>query len=155
MALSKGLPIYSRHAAELRHHLPDVASALTEYHSNLDAIVDLAAAHEARLVLITQPSVWRPGMTAAEQERLWLGGVGDYQELPGQPYYSVDALADAMQRYNDVLVDTCRQRDVECLDLAAVLARSTDTFFDDVHFTEAGSAEVGRLVAAQLGRGAF
>ncbi len=94
-------------------------------------------------------------MTADEQERLWLGGVGNYQEQPGQPYYSVDTLADGMQRYNDVLVDTCRQRGVECLDLAAALARSTDNFFDDVHFTEAGSAEVGRLVVAHLGRRAF
>ena len=75
--------------------------------------------------------------------------------LPGQPYYSVDAMADGMERYNNVLVDTCRRRGVECLDLAAALARSTDNFYDDVHFTEAGSAEAGQLVAEHLGRRPF
>lgn len=141
---------HRRRAGELRDQLPDLASALAEYRRNLEALADLSAASGARLVLATQPSVWRADMTAAEQERLWLGGVGDYQELPGQPYYTVGALADGMRRYNEVLMDTCRQRDVECLDLAAALPRTTATFYDDVHFTEAGSARVGRLVAAHL-----
>ena len=86
-----------------------------------------------------------------EQKPLWLGGVGNYQEVPGKPYYSVDALADGMQRYNDIVVDTCRRHGIECIDLAAALRRDTGTFYDDVHFTEASSAEVGRLVAAHLG----
>lgn len=69
-------------AAELRKPLPDLASALLVYRSNLGAILDLTTAYKARLVFITLPSVWRPDMMADEQERLWLGRVGNYQACP-------------------------------------------------------------------------
>ncbi len=146
---------HRRDAVEIRDRLPEMATALAEYEDNIDAIVDLAQGHGALLLLVTQPSAWRPDMTAAEQGLLWLGGVGQYQELPGRPYYSVEALAEGMQAYNDVLLDTCRRRGVECIDLAAELPRDSTTFFDDVHFTEAGSAHVGRLVAAHLSQLVF
>jgi len=45
--------------------------------------------------------------------------------------------------FNDVLLEVCSKRSLRCLDLALAVPRSATPFYDDVHFTEAGS----RIVA--------
>jgi hypothetical protein len=59
-----------------------------------------------------------------------------------------------MNRYNETLLSECRDQGLQCLDLASALPKDTVMFYDDVHFTEAGAAAVGRLVAEHL-RGAM
>ena len=94
--------------------------------------------------------MWRPDLTPAEQRLLWLGGVGPFQEEPGQPYYSVAALAEAMHRYNQTTLEVCAELQLDCFDLAAAVPADTMLLYDDVHYTEAGSALIGRLVAEHL-----
>jgi hypothetical protein len=55
-----------------------------------------------------------------------------------------------MRRYNARLLDSCRERDAECLDLAERIPRTTEVFWDDVHFTEEGARRVADLVAGYL-----
>ena len=78
---------------------------------------------------------------------LWYGRIGNLQRADGTEYYSVEALARAMQLYNDTLMQTCASRNVECLDLAALVPKGTTSFYDDVHFNEQGSRIVARAVA--------
>ena len=58
--------------------------------------------------------------------------------------------ARAMRLYNDTLLEVCRRRGVECLDLAAQVEPNTDNFYDDAHFTEQGSATLAALIADYL-----
>lgn len=46
-----------------------------------------------RVVLLTQPALWRPRLSAEEQGLLWMGGVGAYQEEPRHECYTAEALA--------------------------------------------------------------
>jgi hypothetical protein len=94
--------------------------------------------------------LWRTDLTSAEERLLWLGGTGPFQEQPGQAYYSVTALANAMNRYNAAMLEFCRAEGLNCFDLANALSADTVMFYDDVHFTEAGAARVGELVANHL-----
>jgi hypothetical protein len=99
---------------------------------------------------MTQPALWKRDITAVQERFHWLGGTGNFQEEPGHAYYSVLALAEAMAAYNSVLLDVCRAEGLSCLDLAARVPADTTIFYDDVHFTEAGAALVGRLLAGHL-----
>lgn len=126
--------------------LPDLSSALDEYARNLKEVVALARARSVRLVLLTQPTMWRPGLPRNLHELLWFGGVGDFQNIPGQPYYAVDALAQGIQRYNDVVLQVCAAERIECIDLSA-LEKDTTVFYDDVHFNESGARQVAAIVA--------
>ena len=65
----------------------------------------------------------------------------------GAEYYSAEALADGMQRYNRALLGICRQRAVECLDVATQLPRTPEVFYDDAHFTDHGAALLAELVS--------
>ena len=141
---------HRRTATDIRDELPDLSSALETYASNLNKIIDVAHERSVRLILVTQPAMWRPDLPEDIAALLWMGGIGDFQTESGRPYYSVDALDKAMQAYNDTLLQVCQDRQVECFDLASMLEKDTTVFFDDVHFNESGA----RKVAATL-RGVF
>jgi lysophospholipase L1-like esterase len=129
--------------------LPPLDQPLFEYRRNLNAMADLVAAQGARLVLVTQPSVWRDRMTDAEQRRLWFGWLGaDWSS--SQAYFTPSALARAMAAYNRALLDVCRRRGLDCIDPSDVLPRDSTVFLDDVHFTELGSRLLAQTLAAHL-----
>jgi len=125
--------------------LPPLEAPLIAYRRNLNAMADFAAAAGVRLVFATQPSAWRDSMSDAENRRLWLGWMGaDFLSAPA--YFTTRALSQAMARFNETLLEVCRARGLECVDVARVVPRDTVALYDDVHFTEHGS----RLVATAL-----
>jgi lysophospholipase L1-like esterase len=139
-----------KQARVLREALPDLSAALDHYARNLERILDVAAAEGVRVILLTQPSLWREDLSAEERDLLWTGGPPLDRVAPGAEYYSVGALAEGMRLYNTRLLRVCRERGAECFDLAARMPRSAEFFWDDVHFTEAGSRRVADLLAAHL-----
>ncbi|HVN79444.1 MAG TPA: SGNH/GDSL hydrolase family protein [Terriglobia bacterium] len=137
-------------ASEYRDELPDLTSALDEFASNIGRIVDLGRKRGVQTVFMTQPCLWRSDLTAEETALLWFGGVGDFQQLEHQPYYTVKTLMEAMAMYNDRLKQVCRQHEVPCLDLASLIPSDTTCFYDDVHFNEGGARQVAHHVANYL-----
>ena len=140
---------HRQEATNLIRTLPDLTSSLDEYARNVKEMAELARAKSVRLIVVTQPTMWRPGLPDDLESLLWFGGVGDFQVHPGQPYYSVDALAEGIKRYNDVLLQQCASERIECIDLSA-LEKDTTVFYDDVHFNEAGSRKVARIISDHL-----
>jgi len=141
---------HRRAASELRQQLPDLSAALDEYTRNLRTMHAIAKQRGVRLIFLTQPTLWRADLPAALENLLWFGGVGDFQRLSGQPYYSADALRGGLQRYNQAMLDVCRAEAIECIDLAASIDPNTSLFYDDVHFNEAGARAVAVVVASHL-----
>jgi lysophospholipase L1-like esterase len=139
-----------RQASSITLHLPDLSSALEEYRRNIKTLAKIAAQRSLRLVLATQPYLWRADLSEREQALLWLGGVGRYQEEPGHEYYAIDALADGMGRYNRMLLELCSTEGLECIDLEKEMPKNTTMFFDDVHFTEAGARHVAQVISQYL-----
>ena len=125
--------------------LPDLSSSLDEYSRNINLMIDLAEAHHVRLILMTQPTLWRSDLTPAEKELLWFGW-GPNRKF----FYSIEALKEGMSAYNNKLLEICQQRQVECLDLASALPADTTVFYDDVHFNESGARQVAQVVANYL-----
>jgi rhamnulose-1-phosphate aldolase/alcohol dehydrogenase len=99
-------------------------------------------AHQVRLILLTQPSMYRPDLTPAEKDLLWFGWSSGRKF-----YYSVEAMAEGLARYNQKLLEVCRQRQVECLDLASALPKDATIFYADLHYNENGAAQVAKIVA--------
>jgi lysophospholipase L1-like esterase len=125
--------------------LPDLTRALADYRSNLESIVDAAASRQVRLVLATQPALWRPDLPPQLDDLLWFGWAQQ-----GAEYYTAAALAAGLARFNAVLLDVCRVRGVECVDLAARLPRDATVFYDDCHFNESGARQVATLLAERF-----
>ena len=141
---------YRKQASELLTELPDLDSALDQYAENVSDIVDVVHSRNARVLLMTQPVLWRDDLSAEDSALLWMGGPPLDRLAAGKPYYTVPALARGMALYNERLLRVCRERDVECLDLAAALPRDRALFYDDAHYSEAGAVQVALRVAGHL-----
>lgn len=135
-------------ALRIRNRLPDMTAALNEYGRNLRRIITAALDRGARILLITQPSLWRSDLSDEERRQLWWGGIGDFQrEGARAEFYSVAALEEGMALYNRELIDICLEQHVDCLDLAGQVPKDIRAFYDGVHFTEAGARVVAREIA--------
>jgi hypothetical protein len=134
-----------RAAAAIIDELPDLTSGLEEFARNLNAIADLV--RPRRLVLMTQPTLWRSDLEPAAEKLLWKGGQGNFMQERGKAYYSVRVLAAAMARYNQRLLDVCEDRRLDCIDLARHVSKTPDIFVDDEHFTEMGARLVAQIVS--------
>lgn len=137
-------------AAEFRDLLPDLSSGLEEYARNLNQMIDAAQNQSTRIVLLTQPTIWKPKLSPDLEALCWLGGIGDFQREAGKPYYSAAALSQGMQSYNDTLLRVCRERNITCLDLASRLEKDTSVFYDDLHFNESGARKVAEAISGLL-----
>ncbi len=135
-----------RSKAAMRNKLPDLTRALDEYRTYLLQVAKLAREQEIKLILLTQPFLWRENMPEEELQQLWFGCVN------GEPYicYVPEVLAEGMREYNQVLLEVCAEEKLRCVDLANLLPQSFDYMHDDVHFSEAGARKVAEILAGEL-----
>jgi hypothetical protein len=141
---------YRAAATRLREDLPDLSGPLKEYRRNLLRLVDSASAEGVPIALLTQPTFWTADLDSASLQRLWFGGVGIFQRAGSDTYFSVAALAQAMQAYNQELLEVCRLRRLLCLDLADSVPAQPAYFVDDTHFSEMASRRIGEVIADWL-----
>lgn len=141
---------YRQKAGHILENLPDLSGPLSVYRQNLLTIADLAAQKSVKLVFLTQPTLWKKDATAEEKALFWMGGVGQFQREPGHDYYSPGALADAMARFNQTLLDVCKERSLDCIDLAEMVPRDTSIFYDDCHFGTRGADLIANRIAEHL-----
>jgi len=137
-------------SSELRGELPELEPALAEYEHHLRALIELARARGTRIAFATQPCLWRADLEPQLEALLWMGGVGDYQQRAGAPYYTARALARGLDAFNDRLRAVCAELGAECLELDRALERSGANYYDDVHFNERGAERVALAWLAHL-----
>jgi lysophospholipase L1-like esterase len=131
----------SRRDSPVRDDLPEMRPGLELYRQNLEQMCAVCREKRLRLILMTQPVVWNDRLTPAARNRLMFG-------LDGQGrYLTVGKMREGMDLYNSVALDVARQENVTSVDLSSLNGRE-DVFYDDCHFTEAGSREVVRLLLA-------
>jgi lysophospholipase L1-like esterase len=120
--------------------LPDRAPG-PEFALNLRSLVGICRAHGAVSVLLTQPALWDSDDRRCEA-RFWRR-VGN-RRVPDR------ALWQAIEDYNDVTRAVARELDVPLVDLARLMPKSVDLFYDDDHVNVAGANVMARLVADGL-----
>ncbi len=124
--------------------VPDLNPMLDEYETRLRAIVGLAHQQRKRLVFLTQPALWIDEMPDEYEALCWSG------KCPDGLYRSAAALASALEAYNERMRAVCRSEDVEVVDLAELLEKSTATFYDECHFNDSGSARVAEVTSRAI-----
>jgi hypothetical protein len=96
--------------------IPNIDAGLAEIPQRIPRLAAQCRTLGIRCLFMTQPTMWRDGLSPAETDLLWFGWVGMQER---SRFASVPELEAAMARYNQVLLDTCHQAGAECLDLAA------------------------------------
>jgi lysophospholipase L1-like esterase len=140
-----------RAATGFRTTVPDLDTALVAFRRNLHELIDAAEQHNAAVVLMTQPYLWKEDLRPDLAEFLWTGRVGgQYGRDDRTEYYTIEALRAAQAAYNEALLEVCRERELACIDLAAALPQDETVFYDDAHFNESGARQVANVVVRSL-----
>ncbi len=95
-----------------------------------------------KIIFVSQQAAWRDSMTSEDQKRLWMGGLGKYQNEPGHPYYTTGFLSNEMQHYNGLVKSVCEEQNIPFIDISS-FPTDIDHLYDDCHFTELGARELG------------
>jgi lysophospholipase L1-like esterase len=117
---------------------PHLSLGCAIYRASLKKIITTCRDHEQEIILLTQPTLYRKDLPEDLQRLLWMNNsIGAY---------SVAALAEMMDAFNQTMRDVCREEGVDCIDLAAKLPRDTTVFYDDCHFNISGCDKVARII---------
>ncbi len=117
---------------------PGMHPALHRYAVDLRRVILACRAQNLKLVMITQPTIYRDDLSPELQELLW--------QYSPEGAYTPGALAKMMERFNQTMLEVCREENVDCIDLASRLAKDTTVFYDDAHFNQQGCQQVGDIV---------
>ncbi|HET7233559.1 MAG TPA: SGNH/GDSL hydrolase family protein [Longimicrobium sp.] len=115
-------------------HRPDPAP----YAANLATLAGIARAHGARMVMMTQATTWM-GPDPRARRWFWLGGT--------RAHHPEAALDSAMRQYNRAMIDVGARQGVPVYDLFNQIPRTTEYFYDDVHFNVRGADTAARQLA--------
>lgn len=141
------------HDEDLVDELPPLEAGLADYRRNLEALIGHAGRYKADVVFATQPTLWQKNMRDAEKRILLSGGLAtfaEWHECKNVRYYSPVAQQHALGAFNDVMRSVCRNNGRACVDLERIIPKEAKYYYDDMHYTEAGSEAVAAAVLPQV-----
>jgi lysophospholipase L1-like esterase len=112
------------------------------YEQRLRTLIRLAKESDIEPVLITQPMLFGEGIDPVTGVNL--GTAIIRENTTGRRAWTV------LELYNDATLRMGEQENVLTIDLARELEKNSTFFYDALHFTNAGSAEIGRILYAHL-----
>jgi hypothetical protein len=120
--------------------------SLPAFERNLRDFVAIARSKGMRVVLGTQPSLYRDDLSAADQQLL---------AFPLSHHFrgeraSLHSMVEGMRLYNEATRRLARQADVDLVDLEQRMPKTTAYLYDDVHYTQAGNELIGNAFADNI-----
>lgn len=129
---------------ELPEDLHDLLMDPDFTRNNVRELIALAREYGVVPVFLTQPMLY-------EDTPYWRTILGQRSNSGAHPgSLSAATWWRLLATVNADVIDVCREEGVACYDLASVVPHAPEYFFDDIHFSEAGSGMVADSVAAFL-----
>jgi lysophospholipase L1-like esterase len=140
-ASRRAMDPYSRPPRDAAWNVPAFEAALVR-------MTALAQCIPCRIVLMTQPSLYKEQLSREEEAALWMGFQGGVNLDPR-------FLLEGTRAYNDAIRRVAGERGALLVDLDPVVPKDLEHFFDDVHLTRKGNAAVARAILAALDEAGF
>jgi hypothetical protein len=138
-------------ATEIRHDLPDPAPMLERFEHHFRRVIERAAAHADRVIVVRQP--WFDKQyTSEEAAHMWHGGAGQAWRENVATYYSFDVVSRLMAEVDRRAAAIAGALGIEQVDLMPVLERSLNAYYDGFHATPAGADTIAAEVARAIHR---
>jgi lysophospholipase L1-like esterase len=118
------------------------ANSLPWFAKRLERLIKVSRDHGIEPVLITQPTLYGPGIDPVTGVNLATVKLGD--NLNGRLMF------DAVELYNGVTRQVAARDQVLLIDLARETPRNSAYYYDYLHYTEAGAAVVAGIVDRHL-----
>ena len=116
------------------------------FRNNLRSIIGIVKGHPTELVLMTQQTTWNSQLDPSATTSHWM------RDVQGAVYSETNMHA-ALESLNDVMRDLAREHEVPLYDLTRDMPKSSEYFYDDVHFNIRGAQDaaigLARVIEAQ------
>jgi lysophospholipase L1-like esterase len=113
---------------------------LEAYRSRLNQLISLCRANHIKPILLTQPYLGGDCYDPATGKYLGDLRTGDY---------NTGSQAEVLEKYNDVVRDFST-KGILVIDLAKLIPKNSEYYYDFIHFTNKGSEEVANILYRQL-----
>ncbi|MBN1696143.1 MAG: hypothetical protein JW881_01405, partial [Spirochaetales bacterium] len=120
---------------------------LLPFRRNLEAIITLAQHDNIKVVLLTQPSLYKENPLPAIRPRLHML---NKEAIGAEGQWTYESALSGFIQYNEAVADLARERGVVCIDLDKEIPKSLDYFYDDVHYTDVAFDLVAEKITAGL-----
>lgn len=127
-------------------------TTLSRYGDAIASLASFASERDIPILFLTQPYIWSDDMSEAALSQISAGYIGQKNLGPDVSWYTHGALQSGLEAYNRKMLEICADENLQCFDLAASIARSSENFYDDFHFTELGADRVAEEVFQLLTR---
>lgn len=129
-----------------RSELPGLES----FSRNVRTLMEIAALDGTSVVLMSEPSLFKNEMSQDELKALHLI---NYESVGATRRWAPAAGLDGMQRYNQQMRALAEAHGVPFIDLDALVPKSLEYFYDEVHYRLPGYDRVAEAVASALVNG--
>jgi lysophospholipase L1-like esterase len=109
---------------------------LAAYRNNLKTIIGVARTDNIKLILMTQPSTWNSSIDPEAKKYHWMRR---YYGLT----YREDLMDQALEQFNDITRQLADEYSLPLYDLAKIIPKSLEYFYDDCHLNVKGSETIG------------
>lgn len=124
----------------------DVFPGLVSFERNINTLIDLATIDGTRVVLMTEPHLYKEQNSQEEQKVLHLT---NYETIGRNKRWSIATARRGMEAYNRKVEEIAEKRHVGFIDLDQAVPRTLEYFYDEVHY-RTGAYD---LVAAAVAEG--
>ncbi len=131
-------------AARMRAVDNPAFKSLPHFRDYSDALVQAVQRNGQRIIVASQPSLYRADNTPEERRLLYFAPL---MCADGETYPSHAAMMRGMRFYNDALRDLAAARGATFVDFEAAVPRTAEHFSDDVHLRRTGNAILAKVAA--------
>ena len=135
------LPVSHMTDAEAAAQLQLQQQFLSGYRQRVSELIDTCLKYQIKPVLITQPLLYGDGIDSVTKVNF---STIQHKNMSGRCAWQV------LELYNDVLRKLGAEKNILVIDLAARMPKNSLYFYDEAHFTNAGTEKVAAIVDESL-----
>ena len=130
----------------LIEHVNRMPDPIMEFSDAMDAMLSLLQDEGIEVLTLGQPVLWKNTMRLEEANTLWFSV--NTPHGPVRP--SGEWLLNEMQRYNVEQENIASRRGASYVDLDSAIPKTLEYYFDDCHYTDAGSNLVASVILPSI-----
>ena len=113
---------------------------ISNYSNNLLTMIGVSTAHKIQLIFMTQQTTWNSSVDPEIKNWHWM-------LYKNKVRYREELMDEALESLNNVMRTLSKEKSVPLYDLAKEMPKSSDYFYDDVHFNVNGAQVAGKDLA--------
>jgi len=120
---------------------------LAPFKRNLNTLIDLAEKDGITVILMTQPNLYKSNISEKEKQLL---NMLNYEAIGPDKKWSYETALRGFQQYTQTIKDVARERSLLLIDLGKAIPKTTEYFYDDVHYTDTAFDTVAQTISEAL-----